>query len=356
MNITRRNFTGSALTLSVILLLAGCGSGGSDGSATTRARVKKIDGALGSRSQFDPLTMLIGYGNKSSMADSLGGFLGSNGLPAVGLGGAAYSRAKSARTRGEATGFYYDGYLKLWAQKTQTDTDTTTEVRYDFFVDEAKTQPGGFMSSLQPKWNVYPIDVVAQDGAKDIGTLPPAFWNPTYPQTYKTEYRFTAGTLAGSHGLSETTTEADYSTTSKYENVYADGWKDGGSSHSDSGGSTWSSRIDTPDGKFAEAAGTFRSAIGGSRMSSSDGYSADYQFSASGSGHGTISGPDPGLPVTSSWDASGNVVVKYADGTTETFTRSGYYGQPIPVDGGDGTGNPPPIPVEGDGGIGTKGG
>lgn len=334
MTMTRRNFASLALSLSGVALLAGCGSGGGDGIAATRKRVQTIDRALGSRSAFDPILMLTGGGG-GAMADSLGAFLGSNGMPPIGLGGAAYSRAKSAATRAATNNsFYFDGYLKLWAQKTQTDTDSTSEVRYDFFVDEAKTQPGGFMTSLQPKWNVYPN----LEATTDFGPVPPVYWNPTYPQTYKTEYSFTAGTLAGSHGLSETTTEADYSTTSKYENVYADGWKDSGNSHSDTGGSTWSSRIDTPDGKFAEAAGTFRGAIGGSRMSSSDGYSADYQFTSSGSGHGTIAGPDPGLPVTSSWDASGNVVVKYADGTTETFSR--YNNYPIPIDPGigDGTG------------------
>ena len=326
MTITRRSFASLALSLSGVALLAGCGSGGGSGMTTTRKRVQAIDRALGLRSQFDPMLLLTGASG-GTMADSLGTFLGSNGMPPIGAAGAGYSRAKAARTRA-TTDFYYDGYLKLWAQKSTVSTDTTTELRYDFFVDEEKTQAGGFVSSLQPKWqNLYYDMIPPTGGADQMTTIPD--WKPEYPIVYKTEYRFTAGTLAGSHGFSETTTAADYSTTSKYENLYSDGWKDSGNSHSDSGGYTWSSRIETPDGTFAESAGTFRGGIGGNRLSSSEGYAADYQFSASGSGHGTISGPDSGLPVTSSWDANGNVVVKYADGSTETFSR--YNGTPVPM-------------------------
>jgi hypothetical protein len=327
------------LALGAAIVLTGCGGGGG-GIATTRARVQTFDRALGSRGQFDPFTLLNSGTPRGTMAEALGGFLGSNGLPAVGFGGGAYSRAKaSAKTRAESSGFYYDGYLKLWAQRSQSDTDTTTEVRYDFFVDEAKTQPGGFVRSIQPKWNWdtrvgQPVEV-----RPDSATVMPDIWQPRYPIVYKTAYEFTEGTLKGSHGFSENVTNADYSFDSKYENVYADGWKDRGNNHYDSSGSTWFSRIETADGKFAEAAGTYRGAIGGSRMESSEGYKADYQFTASGSGHGKIEGGDPGMPVTVSWDASGNVLVRYADGTTESFQRSYGYPMPIPVEGDGGNGS-----------------
>ncbi|MGC4043713.1 MAG: hypothetical protein QM758_07895 [Armatimonas sp.] len=316
-----------------VLLLIGCGGGGSDERENTRARVKSIDTALGSRSQFDPMQVLgkgaFGHGG---MSDALNGFMGSNGLPSPGFAGDTYSRAKSvAKTRAEG-GVYFDGYLRLWAKKTQTDTDTTTEIRYDFYVDEALTQPGGFVSSLQPKWNdwVYPVDDLSPNG----GPIVPPIQQPTFPIVYRTTYQFTEGTLKGSNGLSENITNSDYSYDSRYENNYADGWKDKGNNHSDRDGSTWFARIDTPEGKYAEGAGSFRSGIGGSRLESSDGYKADYQFTSSGSGHGKIEGTDPGLPVTVSWDMSGNVLVKYADGTTESFQRN--YGYPIPVDYGGG--------------------
>jgi hypothetical protein len=349
------------LGLGAALALAGCGGGGGSLDAT-RTRVKRIDNALGSRAQFDPMAMLSS-GIRGTMADSLGGFLGSNGLPGTGFGTEGYTRARAAgKTRASASGFYFDGYLKLWAQKSETSTDTTTETRYDFFVDEAKTQPGGFVSSVQPKWNwegyVGPPIEVTPDSSPNI----PPIWQPGYPIVYKTTYDFTAGTLKGSHGLSENITNADYSFDSKYENVYADGWKDAGNNHYDSNSSTWFSRIETGDGKFAEAAGSFRGVIGGSRIESSEGDKADYQFSSNGSGHGTISGKDPGMPVTVSWDASGNVLVRYADGTTESFQRGGFggvgdigpggtTGYPMPIEGDGGIGDTP-MPVEPDGGIG----
>ena len=166
-----------------------------------------------------------------------------------------------------------------------------------------------------------------------IGPLPP--FQPSFPIVYRTEYAFTAGTLSGSHGLSENTTEADYSYTSKYENFYADGWKDSGSNQSDSGGSNWSARIDAPDGKFAEAAGVVqrrRRRLAAVQLRRHEG---DLSVHRKRLGHGTIEGPGAGLPVTVSWDASGNVLARYADGTTETFSR---YGGPIPVDSGVGTG------------------
>jgi hypothetical protein len=328
-----------ALCATALLVAVGCGGGGSDDEDTTRARVQSIDRALGSRTLFDPM-MLLSNGTLShgGMADALNGFLGSNGLPAPGFGGTAYSRAakQPGKTRAEGS-VYYDGYLKLWAKKTQTDTETTTEVRYDFFVDEAATQPGGFISSLQPKWNtwIYPVADVRPDIMPNI----PPIWQPNYPIVYKTTYQFTEGTLKGSNGFSENVTNADYSFDSKYENNYADGWKDRGNNRYDSGGSSWFARIETPEGQFAEGAGSFRGGIGGARMESSEGYKADYQFTTSGSGHGKIEGSDPGMPVTVSWDASGNVLVRYADGRTESFQRQ--YGYPMPM------------PVEADGGIGA---
>jgi len=263
------------------LLMVGCGGGGSDEREETRARVQSIDRALGSRSQFDPM-MILGNGalGHSGMADALNGFLGSNGLPAPGFAGDSYSRARATgKTRAE-NGSYYDGYLKLWTKKTQTDTETTTEIRYDFYVDEALTQSGGFISSTQPKWNMWAYPT--EDVRPDFAPLIPPIWQPNYPIIYKTTYQFTEGTLKGSNGFSENITREDYTFDSKYENNYSDGWKDRGNNHSDSTGSTWFARIETPEGQFAEGAGSFRSGIGGSRLESAEGYRAQHQFTAKG--------------------------------------------------------------------------
>lgn len=311
------------------LVMVGCGGGDSDTRETTLTRIKNIDTALGLGYQFDPMIIMgngaIGHGG---MADALNGFFGNNDLPAPGFANDNYSRARATgKTRAEGAP-YYDGYLKLWTKKTQTDTEDTREIRYDFYVDEALTQPGGFISSQQPNWN-YPI----YDVRPEVGMFVPPIWQPKYPIIYKTTYEFTEGTMKGSNGFSENITREDYTFDSKYENNYSDGWKDRGNNHSDSTGMTWFSRIETADGQFAEGAGSFRNSVGGTRMESSDGYKADYQFSGNGSGHGKIEGNAPGLPVTVSWSGTGQVLVRYADGTTESFQRQ--YGPGFPDrDGG----------------------
>ena len=54
-------------------------------------------------------------------------------------------------------------------------------------------------------------------------------------------------------------------------------------------------------------------------------------YRADGSGHGRITGPDPGLPATIDWDAQGNTTVVYADGSSE-YTPGWGYGDVTPVD------------------------
>lgn len=303
------------------LLMVGCGGGDSLTRENTLTRIKSIDTALGSGIQFDPI-MIMGTGaiGHGGMSDTLNGFFGSNDLPAPGFASDTYSRAKATgKTRAEG-GAYYDGYLKLWTKKTQTDTDSTREIRYDFYVDEALTQPGGFISSQQPNWDFPTYDV-----HPEVGMFVAPQWQPKYPVVYKTTYEFTEGTLKGSNGFSENISREDFSFDSRYENNYADGWKDRGNNHSDNGSTTWFSRIETADGQFAEGAGSFRSNVGGTRLETSDGYKADYQFSGNGSGHGKVEGNAPGLPVTLSWSGQGQVLVRYADGTTESFQRQYRY-------------------------------
>jgi hypothetical protein len=195
---------------------------------------------------------------------------------------------------------------------------------YLLYEDKDKTKPAGSISSSWPTdWTVF-------------------------PQTYKNNYRFTAGFLKGSYGFSENTTNEGWSGSSKYENVYADGWKDKGESNwSGRGDSSWYSKTESADAKdWTETAASWRSdGAGGSRMTTSDGYSAIFTHSSDGSGRGTISGSEPGLPATFTWDNLGNVTIRYADGTIERFNRwerwsyglgGGYvYGRP---------GTPPPSP------------
>lgn len=216
-----------------------------------------------------------------------------------------------------APSFYYDYYLGLWVDVVSTSSTMT----YRLYEDEAKTQPAG-----------------------SIDTIQPADWN-TFPQVFESTYSFTAGFSAGSHGHSKNVTNADYSSTSEYDNTYPDGWTDSGNSRYDAqGNSTWTSRTETGNGQWSESSGSFRAdGSGGTRTRTSDGYEATYVYNRDGTGHGRITGNDPGLPVTISWDAYGNTTTTYADGTIEhTPGWGGYgygYGEPIPVEGDGGIGN-----------------
>jgi hypothetical protein len=214
----------------------------------------------------------------------------------------------------ETPSFYYDYYLGLWVEVK----DEPGRSRYSLYEDEAKTRPAGHIET------VHPTD-----------------WE-TFPQIYTHSYEFTAGFLAGSHGSTESVTNADFSGRSTYENLYSDGWKDSGTSNwSGRGDYSWTSRTETADGKWTTSSGTFRAnGSGGTRTETSDGYRAVYTFNADGSGRGRIEGSDPGMPVTIAWDAYGNMTIQYADGTIERIPGWGYgYG-------GGGGGGVIPLPAE----------
>jgi hypothetical protein len=212
---------------------------------------------------------------------------------------------------GERLTFFYDYYLGLWVEVV----DEPGKSLYTLYEDEAKTQKAGF-----------------------IETIHPSDWE-TFPVTYTHSYAFTAGFLAGAHGSSHSVTNADFSGRSTYENVYSDGGKDSGSNNwSGRGDYSWTSRTETADGKWTTSNGTFRSdGSGGTRTETSDGYRAVYTFNADGSGRGRIEGSDPGMPVTITWDACGNMTIQYADGTIERIPGWGY---------GAGGGGVMPMPAE----------
>jgi hypothetical protein len=192
---------------------------------------------------------------------------------------------------GTGESFYYDYFLGLWVDVTTT----PGKVTYSLYVDQAKTTSAG-----------------------QIQTIQPTDYN-TFPQTYSSSYTFTAGALAGSQGSAQNVTNADYSGTATYSDTYADGSKDSGSSSwSGQGDYSWQSRSDLSDGSWTQSTGSWRAdGSGGTKTSSSDGYSAVYVYNSDGSGNAHISGPDPGLPATIVWDAYGNTTITYADGTVE---------------------------------------
>lgn len=224
-------------------------------------------------------------------------------------GKASLNAKKAVRTR-EETGFYFDEYLGLWVSVTNTENNYA----YNLFEDEGKTKPaGGFTSS-------YPTD-------------------PTvFPQVFRSEYRITAGTLAGSEGLYETTIKEDGSGTSTYHNKLAGIYSDSGSNTwSVDGSSSWTARSEGKDGTVIEYGGQFnRDGSGRTYSTSSNGYSNEFTYNTDGTGRGILRGPDPGLPATIVWDLLGNITITWADGTVEVITPT--FGVDVPAEGGGGTG------------------
>lgn len=211
--------------------------------------------------------------------------------------------------------FYFDEYLGLYVQTEYT----PTEFKYRLYEDEAKTKPAGSITTTQPDdWN-------------------------TFPQTYGSRYEFSAGYLKGAHGFYESTLNEDFSGRTRYENVYADGSKNAGRSTSTSAGDfTYFDRTDEADGFWTESSGTFRAnGSGGTRTSSSDGFSTDFTFNPDGSGRGTMKGPLPGLPATITWDRNGNTSVRYADGSVERV--DGWWGYGGSLEHFGETGEPGPV-------------
>ncbi len=223
-------------------------------------------------------------------------------------GKASLNAKKAVRTR-EEVGFYFDEYLGLWVSVTNNDNNYA----YNLFEDEAKTKPaGGFTSS-------YPTD-------------------PTvFPQVYRSEYRITAGTLAGSEGIYVTTIQEDGSGTSSYHNKLVGVYSDSGSSTWNvDGSSSWTARSEGKDGIVFEYGGQFNADGSGRTYStSSNGYSNEFIYNADGTGRGILRGPDAGLPATIVWDLLGNLTITWADGTVEVITP--IFGIDVPVEGGGGT-------------------
>lgn len=206
--------------------------------------------------------------------------------------------------------FYYDYFLGLWVQIDEAPGKAT----YWLWEDAEKTVPAGSIKTT------FPTDLTI------------------FPQVYQAEYEFREGFLKNSMGSSQSTLNADSSGSRSYQHSYGDGWSSKGEeSWTGTGDYSWSSRTDIvfansntsiTDVKWVENSGTFRSdGSGSNRYNTSEGYSGDYTYNADGSGRARITGPDPGLPVTITWDPYGNTIIQYADSSTERIPGwGGYYG------------------------------
>lgn len=347
----------AGLLIGAALVSALTGCGGSESgltkiapTTTTRARVRQLFTASSqvlTQAGYTPARLRVGldgYTNTDHPAAPVGVTGAVNNQPMI----AAFFRRNQAATTNNhsaanqsggvsrqiavdpvplppvpTNGFYYDYYLGLWVSTNSGPGQCT----YTLFVDQAKTQPAG-----------------------SIQTLSPADFT-VFPQTYHSTYAFTAGYLTGSHGDSLNVANADGSSTATYNDTYADASTDkGASTQTAQGDYTWIGRTDAPDGSWTTVRGGFRAdGSGGTHIEMSDGYVADYVYNADGSGHARITGPDPGLPVTITYDPYSYATVTYADGTTDVIQADGFSGGGTTSgssSGNTGTGNVvPPAPT-----------
>ncbi|MFM7189115.1 MAG: hypothetical protein ACKO14_15015 [Armatimonadota bacterium] len=290
-------------------VLQGCGGGVMPYPSTggTRAKAKSIiKSMLGAEGQTS--------GNAPSLGMNLGNAPGGGGEAGnvaaprldmyfrnLGCGNfPGRSRQSPPPGDNDYSYFYYDEWLQLWI-----DVKYTSEVyRQDMYLDEAKSQPAGFVESIMPlDWTVFPI-------------------------VYSNRYRFDKGPLAVSWGDYLTKSEADGTFFSTYENTSADGSFDKGkSSYTPGGDYTYESTSTLASGAWTKYSGTYRmDGSGESVVETSDGYTSTFTFNADGSGKARIEGNDPLLPATITWDAEGNVVIRYADGSVEKYNRWAWFG------------------------------
>lgn len=189
-------------------------------------------------------------------------------------------------------GFYFDEWLGLWVQPEFL----PNEVSFQLFEDQERTRPAGHITSNWP-----------DDPA-------------TFPQVYESSYTFLAGLMAGAHGTYNTTITSSDAGTMSYDNTYADGSTDSGSSSWTSQDSQWQGRYDGADGSWYQYSGSFNAnGSGTSQSSDSFGNATSFQYNTDGSGSGRIEGNDPGLPATITWDSIGNIRIVWADGTVDEY-------------------------------------
>jgi hypothetical protein len=196
--------------------------------------------------------------------------------------------------------FYFDEWLQLWVDVSFTETTFTCL----FYQDEAKTQPAGFSSStFTGDWN-------------------------TYPQSYTSNYSYTAGTFAGAHGTYECTQESEFVGHMNYENTYSDSATDEGQSSWNETESTWSSEWHSANNaSWYLDSGTWRAdGTMDYQCSNSEGWSTTWHYNADWSGSAHFEGPNPLLPADMTWTSSGHYRIVYANGLVEEWDWDDIWG------------------------------
>lgn len=316
-----KKLIGLLASVALIVALIACGGEGNHQfSAATRSvqRIQRLSFlSMGNSGLFMPGFWYGGGAGGGTTGSGTSGGGGGGGYSMGGFvrnffapGGGARAVPGGAGTSGGTVGggggtgneyFYYDEWLQLWVQSQWTETTYSNL----FYIDQAKTQPAGHMTStFADNWE-------------------------TYPQVYTSEYEFTAGTQSGAHGTYNCTQSSISEGNMSYSNVYADGSHDQGSSNWSDTGSHWEGRWDSATGTtwFEDSGSWTADGHGTYSCSNSDGWSADWTYNPDFSGSAHFEGPDALLPADLTWTADGHYHIVYADGSTEDWTWEDIWGE-----------------------------
>jgi hypothetical protein len=311
------------VSLAVLVALISCGGTGSSPLSETGRSVQLIQ-------RFSFLSMcnsgigFMGFGGGagagttgSNTGGSSGGGVSSIGGYIRNFSGPSGPRALVSHPLGEGTSggtnggtegggggtsgqyFYYDEWLQLWVD-TEWSENTFNSL---FYEDEAKTLPAGHITSdFEGSWE-------------------------TFPQTYTSDYVFTAGSMAGASGTYVCTQVDEFNGSMTYSDTYKDGSHDQGSSEWSAVGSTWQWRWDGAQGEWYQDSGEWNAdGTGTYTCSNSEGWSSIWHYNADWSGSAHFEGPDPLLPADMTWTADGHYRIVYANGTVEEWSWGDIWG------------------------------
>jgi hypothetical protein len=257
----------SALALAAFCI--GCGGGGS-GSVST------------------------GSAPTSTTKTNTAAHIASFGLIKVGANLSPFGKGLPIPARPTVTGPVYEPALQLWMSASASGSTLTESI----FLDKAETQPAGSAT--------FTLDAATKTltGTFNITGGPESGLNGTFSQTV---------TKNGTTGTYSFTLPNGTSVSCSFTvTLSAVGVPTG----------TGSETITEADG-YSETAVVVYHSDGSTTIKAADsnGYKSTVNITADGSGSGTLSGPDPGLPAVVVWNSAGTGTVTFANFITLSFTN-----------------------------------
>jgi|GEM_PF-2049329 len=286
-----------AVTLAAAVMIVACGGGGAGRTPVqptlTRENVRDL--------------LKMGMENSANIRGGTGGAKAHRAKSAPKDPGLLAKRAPGGRREGEdgdgTEWFEFNEYLGLWELSVAGSADDETKGSgFEYYVDQARTQPGG-----------HDLTWVGDPS--------------TFPRWSRTEQTYTAGNFAGEwHKTYAANNEDETGSNEGSGNIpnygtyqYSGGWDP-------SGFGEWNERFDATSGAWQTY--NWKTSAEGERFKlvSSNGLGMEMLYQVDGSGNGTITGPSAILPAKLAWDDLGNGTITWADGTVTEFTEWNFFG------------------------------